>query len=576
MYVAVALISATVAFSATAAPVKAAFNPLKATCTAAGLFSGWAGKACSLATHGGRLISAGKKLLGGDPLGAGKALLGGGSKAGVATTALALGALGAWAVGGAGFVLHATSTVIGHTTEPQLTSTWFSATYWRVAGIAAVLTLPFLFAAAIQALVQSDITLLIRAAFGYLPVSLLAVAIAAPITMLLLSASDQLAAIVSSAAGHQTVHFLRFEGAIVGAVAAGISPFVVFFLALLTVGAALVLWIELLMRAAAVYVIVLLLPLVFAAFVWPARRVWVVRTVEVLLALIFSKFVIVAVLALGGAALSQGAAHWSFVGAMAGVVLLVLAAFAPWALLRLLPVTEIASAAAGSLRREGHGAMGGAGRADAWANHLGDWANKAAQMKRDAEGGEPGGSGADSAHDGLADGGGGGTSAGTAAANGTASGSAGGGGASADTSGDAGEDGTAVASDSADGVSGSAAGASGSAGEGAGAATAEIGSAAESAGTGATSAAADRTAAGGQPESGATASFDLARALPGLRTDEEGATALGKDDLPPGAITPQGGSGQPHGDGSHLDEPHPTPAPQDPEGGRLKPPEDDR
>jgi hypothetical protein len=82
--------------------------------------------------------------------------------------------------------------------------------------------------------------------------------------------------------------------------------------------------------------------------VWPARRIWAVRTVEVLVALILAKFAIVAVLALGGAALGHGGS--GITGALAGAVLVLLGAFAPWALLRLLPLTELASAAAGSLR----------------------------------------------------------------------------------------------------------------------------------------------------------------------------------------------------------------------------------
>ena len=386
---AVLFASTAIAFGATASPA-VAFNPLKPVCSAAGLFSGLAGKACSAVQHSGQLLGAGKKLITGNVTGATKTLLGegGGKVASAATTAIALGALLAWVVGGASFVLHETSTVIGRTTEPQLTTTWFSATYWRVAGIAAVLTLPFLFAAAVQALFQSDITLLIRASLGYLPLALLAVAIAAPMTMLLLSASDQLAAIVSTAASGQSVHFLNRESGLIGALThAAASPFVGFFVALLTVAAALGLWIELMMRAAAVYVIVLLLPLAFAAFVWPARRVWVVRAIELLLALIVSKFVIVAVLALGGAALSQSPQQ-GFVSLLAGVVLLVLAAFAPWALLRLLPVTEVASAAAGSLRHDGRAALDGAGRADSWADQAEAWATKAAQMRRDAQASE--------------------------------------------------------------------------------------------------------------------------------------------------------------------------------------------
>ncbi len=75
---------------------------------------------------------------------------------------------------------------------------------------------------------------------------------------------------------------------------------------LFAVMAALALALELMVREAAVYVVVLMLPLAFAALVWPARRVWAVRLVELLVSLILSKFVIVAVLSLAGAALASG------------------------------------------------------------------------------------------------------------------------------------------------------------------------------------------------------------------------------------------------------------------------------
>ena len=144
------------------------------------------------------------------------------------------------------------------------------------------------------------------------------------------------------------------------------------------------LWIELLMREAAVYVIVLMLPLAFAAMVWPARRIWAIRAVELLVALILSKFAIVAVLSLGGAAISAGAAGGSITGVMAGAVLIMLAAFSPWALLRLIPLTELASGAAGTLRAELRSA-GGAG--DAASRSAEDWsATAAAAMRRAVEG----------------------------------------------------------------------------------------------------------------------------------------------------------------------------------------------
>ena len=198
--------------------------------------------------------------------------------------------------------------MLGQTTTPQLGTTWFSSTYWRMAGIAALLTLPFLFAAAVQALIRSDLALLARAALGYLPLAMLAVSVAAPLTMLLLAASDQMSAIVSSAAGNAGSRASWPRPALLVGVADALvshSPFLAFLVGLLTVAGALVLWIELLMREAAVYVIVLMLPLAFAALVWPARRVWAIRAVELLVALILSKFAIVAVLSLGGAALGQ-------------------------------------------------------------------------------------------------------------------------------------------------------------------------------------------------------------------------------------------------------------------------------
>lgn len=314
-------------------------------------------------------------------------LTGVGGLASSVTSSLTLAPLVAWVAGGATFVLHATSQVLGETTSPQLSSTWFSSTYWRVAGIAAVLTLPFLFAAAVQALVRSDLNLLLRAALGYLPLAALAVAVAAPLTMLLLAASDQLSATVSSAAGHQVAHFLARSISILGAVALS-SPFVMFLVGLLTVAGALTLWIELLVREAAVYVIVLLLPFAFAAFVWPARRAWAIRSVEVLIALILSKFAIIAVLSLGGAALDQSMGQ-SVTGLLAGGVLMALAAFAPWAVLQLLPLAELASAAAGSLKTGSQGALLRLQQSDAWAAEANHWALKTAQMRK---AGQPAGS----------------------------------------------------------------------------------------------------------------------------------------------------------------------------------------
>jgi hypothetical protein len=368
------------------APASAsALNPIKPICGVAGWVSGLAGKACGAIQHGDRLVKAGKKLLTGHVGGAAKALVSGGA-APKPSTVIGLAAIGAWVFGGAKVALHETAKVLGETTSPQLGTTWFSSTYWRMAGIAALLTLPFLFAAAVQALLRSDLSLLARSALGYLPLSLLAVSVAAPLTMLLLAASDEMSAIVSSAAGHAGTRFLAQAGTDVGVLSVlSHSPFLAFLVGLLTAAGAIVLWIEMLIREAAVYIVVLMLPLAFAALVWPARRIWAIRAVELLVALILSKFAIVAVLALGGAALGQRGAGGAG-GMLAGLVLVVLGAFAPWALVRLLPLTELASGAAGQMRGEAGRLLATRDKADRTADQATDWAGSiTAGMRRQAD-----------------------------------------------------------------------------------------------------------------------------------------------------------------------------------------------
>src|SRR5579875_2539740 len=271
-----------------------------------------------------------------------------------------LSAIGSAVDSAAAEALRLTGSILGSTTSPGLLSTWFSATYWRVAALSALLTVPFLFAAAIHALVRSDLALLGRAAFGYLPLAAIGVTVAAPLTTLLLSATDEMCAIVAAAAGHA-------DGAALARAASGIvalsamtgNPMLAFFIGLLAVVATIGLWIELLIRAAAVDVIVLMLPLFFAAMVWPARRVWAIRAIETLVALILAKFAIVAVLTLGGAAFGGPGPRLS--SSLVGATLIVLAVLSPWALLRLLPLHEVAAAAASGLSQAPRAVMHGAG-----------------------------------------------------------------------------------------------------------------------------------------------------------------------------------------------------------------------
>ncbi|MBV9819151.1 MAG: hypothetical protein JOZ07_12510 [Solirubrobacterales bacterium] len=352
MRLATIMVCAAVAAVAAVALVAAAIHPAPARadvpslgCKVLGLVGPGAGRTCrSLAGQRVTIVRAGQKLASGDTGGAAATIAGSAASAGLSSIA-------SWITGGARAALRDTSSVIGATTRPDLRSTWFSSAYWRMAGVSALLTLPFLFAAAVQALVRSDLALLLRAAFGYLPLGLIGVGLAAPLTTLLLAASDEMSAIVSGASDGASTSFLGHAGLAVGTAGVATSPFVTCFVALLTAAAAVTLWIELLIREAAVYVVVFLLPLFFAAMVWPARRVWATRAIELLVALILSKFTIVAVLALGGAALQNGIHTVAASSLLAGLTLVLLAGLTPWALIRILPLHEVAASAVGGLRQ---------------------------------------------------------------------------------------------------------------------------------------------------------------------------------------------------------------------------------
>jgi hypothetical protein len=316
--------------AASAPPARA--STIGTLCSIGGIFSGLVEKACDAVSKGGSVLSAGEKLIG---LGGTAARL-----TGLAASAVAV-------AGGARAALHEAARVIGATTTPRLTSRWFSSAYLRMAALAALLTLPFLFAAAVQALIRSDLAMLLRAAFGYLPLAVLLVAIAAPMTMLLLAASDEMSNLVAAAAGRSSASLLTTTGRFSAILqVTGGSLFLGIVMGVLLLATAIAVTLELVVREAAVYVVVLMLPLAFAALVWPARRVWAARLLELLVALILSKFVIVAVLALAGSGIAQ-ISGFGIGAALAGTALLALAAFSPLVLMRLLPFAELAGAAGG-------------------------------------------------------------------------------------------------------------------------------------------------------------------------------------------------------------------------------------
>jgi hypothetical protein len=148
---------------------------------------------------------------------------------------------------------------------------------------------------------------------------------------------------------------------------AGAVPlFGVFLGAIILAIGAFVLWLEMVIRDAAIYVALFFLPLTFVAMIWPATSRWARRLVEFLVAVILSKFVIVAILGLASAAITQTTLGQPgdgrvFERMIAGAALLVLAAWSPFGLMRLIPMMEVAAGSVVGQRAAISGAAGSAG-----------------------------------------------------------------------------------------------------------------------------------------------------------------------------------------------------------------------
>lgn len=276
----------------------------------------------------------------------------------------------AWALSGIGPVINATTT-------PNLTSGWFPAQYRRMVVIAGELALLLLALAVIQATIRQDWWMLFRAAFGYLPLAFVFAGAAMVVTQLLLSITDDLCGQFARGIGHGSDPS-NFLGAIGNSLKrsmqqngqGGNLPLVALLLSSIVVLiGSLVLWIELVIREAAIYVAAVFLPLSFVAMIWEAAGHAVRRLAEVLIAAILSKLVIVVILVMATAALvslnvsapatipgdpgiaTAPSSDSHFFGQLiVGMAILILAALSPVALLRLIPAVEAHAVTSANLR----------------------------------------------------------------------------------------------------------------------------------------------------------------------------------------------------------------------------------
>ena len=264
-----------------------------------------------------------------------------------------LDAVSSWVTSGAVWLLGQIGGVLSSSTAIDLGAPWFRTHYATMAGLAAVVVLPLLLLGVLQALYRQSASMLLRTVLVNVPLAVLFTAVAVTLVQLGLAVTDSMSAAVSGGSGVDAGHFMATVATALAPTAAtgqtGAPTFVLFLGGIAVVAGAVMLWIELLLRAAAVYVAVLFLPLALAGLAWPAISHWSRRLADTLAALVLSKLVIVAVLSLAVGALASGtgstpsgatASGGGFASVLGGAALLLLAALAPWSLFRILPFLE--------------------------------------------------------------------------------------------------------------------------------------------------------------------------------------------------------------------------------------------
>ena len=223
------------------------------------------------------------------------------------------------------------------TTLVDLTSPSYVGVYNVIFGIAVFLMLIFFCLQLIGGLIRRDPSALTRAATG-LARSVLGSFLVLTLTATLLQVVDQLCLGIIQATG-TTLQEMGGKIAVlvtgltaINLAAPGAGAIVTIFLAFLAIAAAAIVWFSLLVRKALILVGVVLAPIALSGSSWDAARGWFGRWAGFVLALIFSKLVVVVVflVAINQVNAPIDADLASISDPVAGIVLMFIAGFAPY------------------------------------------------------------------------------------------------------------------------------------------------------------------------------------------------------------------------------------------------------
>lgn len=237
----------------------------------------------------------------------------------------------------AGWLFEAVWSVFDTTTLVDVTRPEYVAVYNLLFGIAVFVMLIFFCLQLITGLIRRDPTALSRAALG-LAKSVLGSFVVITLTALLLEIVDQLCIGIIQAAGETTESIgdkitLLAAGLVgINIAAPGVGAIITIFLAGLAIAAAAIVWLSLLIRKALLLVAIVFAPLAFSGASWDASRGWISKWAMFVIALICSKLVLVVMFLVAITQVSApiDADLSSISDPLAGIVLMAMAAFAPY------------------------------------------------------------------------------------------------------------------------------------------------------------------------------------------------------------------------------------------------------
>ncbi|GAB2994550.1 hypothetical protein GCM10023080_071250 [Streptomyces pseudoechinosporeus] len=238
----------------------------------------------------------------------------------------------------ASWTIDKLSEAVKETANVDFTNPKFLQQYAVVFAASTILTLLlWLLAVAKRAVRGVPLTTAISEAIGFLWLTVLASAFTPLILYTVVSATDGVSEVLAQTTGNQTDTFFgNFSGALEKGEDIGGGPIMLIVVSLVSILAAGVLWLELVIRAALLYVGALLGTVVYAGLV--DKNLWghVRRWAGIMIAVILVKPVIVIVLGLAGA-LSAEDGPDAFSAVVSGLAIILLAIFASAMIYRFVP-----------------------------------------------------------------------------------------------------------------------------------------------------------------------------------------------------------------------------------------------